>query len=90
MNSRFGEFCRIFVQVFGEFFDQILGQIFGQVFDNIFGRDFDQGLWPPRIQCAVLLGRRNTVYSTTGTGENAIYYLLFEIQKIPNSILGTI
>ena len=31
----------------------------------------------------------STVYSSTGTGENTIYYLLFEIQKIPHSILGT-
>ena len=35
-------------------------------------------------------GTENTVYSSTGTGENTIYYLLLEIQKIPNSILGTI
>ena len=34
-------------------------------------------------------GTENTVYSSTGTGEKTIYYLIFEIQKMPNSILGT-
>ena len=79
---------------------RIFGQIFGQVFDQIFGQGFDQGLgdrkysvqcywdrlysvqvyWDREIQCTVLPGQ----------GKQTIYYLLFEIQKFPNSILDTI
>ena len=40
-------------------------RIFGQIFDQVFGQVFDQGFWPAffdqKIQCTVLLGRKNTV-----------------------------
>ena len=60
-------------------------RIFGQIFDQIFGQVFDQVFWPgffgQKIQCTILLGRRNTVLqyyrdrkiqfsSTTGTEKN--------------------
>ncbi len=46
-----------------------------QIFDQI----FDQGFWPgffgQKKQCTIRLGRRNTVYSTTGT-ENLSFTVL--------------
>ena len=60
-----------FKHVFETFFRQFVGRIFGQIVDQIFGQIFDQGFWPgfmdQKLQCTLLLGRRNTVYSTTGT-----------------------
>ncbi len=56
-----------FEQIFEQIFGQILGQIFDQIFGLVFDQGFDQGFLVPKIQCTVLLGRRNTVYIPTGT-----------------------
>ena len=56
---------------FDQIFDQIFDHIFGQVFDQIFCQVFDQGFDQPKIQCTVLLGRRNTVYIPTGTEKHS-------------------
>ena len=63
-----------------------------------FGSDFWQGFWPD------LLGPENTMYSSTGTEKyreiecavlpgktkQTIYYLLFEMQKVQNSMLDNL
>ena len=38
------------------------------------GQFFGQGFLAPKIQCTVLLGRRNTVYSSTGAEKKTVYY----------------
>ena len=66
-----GKFGQIFHQIFGQVFDQI----FGQVFDQVFGQGFDQVLGEGKnhkysvqyyrdgkIQCTVLLGRKNLLH----------------------------
>ena len=65
------DFDQIFDQIFGQVFDQI----FGQGFDQVFGQGFDQVLgegknhqysvqyyWDGKIQCTVLLGRKNLLH----------------------------
>ena len=45
----------------------IFGQYFDRIFHQIFDQDFWPGFWGQNVQCTVLLGRRNIVYSITGT-----------------------
>ena len=57
-----------------QIFRQVFDQIFGQVFDQVFGQGFDQVLGEgkkPEIQSTVLVGRKNTVYSTARTEKSA-------------------
>ena len=77
----------IFGQNFDQFFDQVFDRVFDEIFDQIFGQGFDQGLGVTKYSLQYYWDRK---YSSTGTGENTIYYVLFEIQKIQKPILGTI
>ena len=53
-------------------FGEVFGQIVCQVFDQIFGQvSVDQGVLASKIQCTVLLGQRDTVYSSTGPWEKS-------------------
>ena len=74
-----------FGQIFGEAFGQLFGLMFDQMFDQLFG----QVGGGQTIQCTVLLGRRKTVYISTGT-EEQYCHLLSEVRKIQNSMLGTL
>ena len=58
---------QIFDQIFGQVFDQIFGQVFDQGFDQVLGQVFDhkysvQYYWGGKIQCTVLLGRKNLLH----------------------------
>ena len=68
-------FGQIFGQIFDQIFGQVFDQIFGQVFDQVFGQGFDQVLGEGKyhkysvqyyrdgkIQCTVLLGRKNLLH----------------------------
>ena len=85
MNRLFSDFFRDFWEDFSQGY-----QIFGQIFGHIFRHVCDHGFLVPKynvqyyydgeIQCTVLPGQ----------GKQTIYSLLFEIQKIPKSILDTL
>ena len=70
-------FDQIFDQVLGQILDQIFDQVLAQILDQIFDQVLDQGFWSRKdsvqfhwdgeIQCTVLLGQKNTVYSTSAT-----------------------
>ena len=83
MNSLFGEFFKDFWPDFWpRFLARFLSRFLAGVLTRVFGppKYSVQYYWDGEIQCTVLLGQR----------KHTIYYLLFEIQKIQNSILGTL
>ena len=51
---------------------QICGQIFGQIFAQIFDQVCAQVFLGQKVQCTVLLGLENAVYSSTGTENNCL------------------
>ena len=62
-----GNFDQIFDQIFG----QVLDQVFGQVLDQVFGQGLGEGINHKyivqycrggKIQCTVLLGRKNLLH----------------------------
>ena len=79
MNSLFGEFFRDFwPRLLARFLTRFLAGVLTRVFGP--QKYSVQYYWDGEIQCTVLPGQR----------KHTIYYLLFEILKFPNSILGTL
>ena len=81
-----------FEQIFDQIFGQVFDQIFGQVFDQVFGQGFDQVLgegknhkysvqyyWDGKIQCTVLLGRKNLLHRIFS--KKSIYFFLVSGSK---------
>ena len=68
-----------------ETFSGVFGQVFGRLWSLIFGQVFGQIFWGQNMQFSVLLGRRNTVESTTRP-EKADY-LLFNIRNPQDTTL---
>ena len=68
---------RVFQAFLARFWPRFLARLLTRFSAGVLTR-----FWPPKIQCAVLLGRRNTVYSSTGTEKYSItipftiYYLI--------------
>ena len=75
-------------------FVQIFEQIFGQVFDQVFGQGFDQVLGEGKnhkysvqyyrdgkIQCTVLLGRKNLLHRIFSTKKKLITFFWVAVSK---------